>query len=75
MTEPKDNQVPIWYFIGLLLVVYGVLITGAGIYQLLNPPEVKTVLFELHAGIWWGALLLLLGLVYVFKFRPGRAGA
>ena len=24
----------------------------------------------LHAGIWWGALLLLLGLIYTIKFAP-----
>jgi hypothetical protein len=27
---------------------------------------------ELHVGIWWGALLIAIGLVYVYFFRPGR---
>ena len=27
---------------------------------------------ELHVGIWWGALLLALGGVYVYFFSPGR---
>jgi hypothetical protein len=30
------------------------------------------VLFELHAGIWWGVLLLAIGAVYTVRFRPGR---
>jgi hypothetical protein len=30
------------------------------------------VLNNLHAGVWWGALLLIIGLVYVILFRPGR---
>jgi len=24
--------------------------------------------------VWWGALLTALGVLYVVKFRPGRAG-
>jgi hypothetical protein len=60
----------IWFFIGLLLLAYGILILGAGVYQLDHPPDVK--LAELHVGIWWGALLTVLGLVYTLKFRPGR---
>jgi hypothetical protein len=27
---------------------------------------------ELHVGIWWGAFLIVIGLVYVYFFRPGR---
>jgi hypothetical protein len=30
------------------------------------------VLANLHAGIWWGALLVILGLIYSLKFKPGR---
>ena len=25
-----------------------------------------------HAAIWWGVLLIVLGAVYLFHFRPGR---
>ena len=62
------HGIPIWFFIGALLAVYGVLILGAGIYGLAHPPQVE--LARLHVGIWWGALLILIGLVYVVKFRP-----
>jgi hypothetical protein len=30
------------------------------------------VLFNLHAGVWWGAVLLVIGLIYCIRFRPGR---
>ena len=43
--------IPIWFFIGSLLLVYGILILGAGIYQKIVPPAQPTVLAELHAGI------------------------
>jgi hypothetical protein len=31
-------------------------------------------LTQLHTPVWWGALLTALGVLYVVKFRPGRAG-
>jgi len=64
----------IWFFIGVLLVSYGILILGAGLYELSSPPppEHRVVLSELHAGIWWGALLLIIGLFYSVRFRPGK---
>jgi hypothetical protein len=65
----------IWFFIGLLLLAYGILIFGSGLYEYFNPPAVQTVkLPELHAAIWWGILLLLIGVIYIAKFRPRRNG-
>ena len=54
---------PIWYFVGWMLLVIGILIVAAGVYQLLEPPAKKPVLFEIHVGIWWGAVILAGGLV------------
>ena len=67
----RQGMVSIWFFIGALLLVYGVLITGAGIYEL-GHPNPQVVRGDLHAGIWWGGLLLALGLFYSIKFRPGK---
>ena len=67
------SGIPIWFFIGVLLVIYGAIILGYGIFELATgsyPPLVQ--LTELHTPIWWGASLLALGLLYVEKFRPGR---
>jgi FtsH-binding integral membrane protein len=68
-------RIPIWFFIGLLLTVYGVMIFCYGCYEAMTgnfPPGVQ--LTQLHTPIWWGAILLLLGLVYVIKFRPTSGG-
>ncbi|MGA2389136.1 MAG: hypothetical protein ABSF97_09260 [Candidatus Sulfotelmatobacter sp.] len=66
-------MVSIWFFIGISLAVNGALILAAGIYELVHPPEnPSVVLFNLHASVWWGALLLLAGLAYLFKFAPQR---
>ena len=67
--------IPIWFFVGALLLIYGVLILGAGLYDLLKPPEHPLILANLHAGIWWGVLLIVLGAVYFFHFAPWRKKA
>jgi len=70
------NFISIWYFIGLLLDIYGVLILGAGIYEFIRPSENPVQLANLHAGIWWGAFLVVLGLIYTVRFAPksGKTG-
>jgi hypothetical protein len=64
-------MISIWLFIGVSLAVNGALITAAGIYQLVNPPvDPGVVLFNLHANVWWGAVLFVVGLIYCLKFSP-----
>jgi hypothetical protein len=71
-----EHQVPIWFFIGGILLVYGILITGAGVYAffLPPPPEARVALFEYHADIWWGMLMTAIGLFYCIRFNPWRGG-
>jgi hypothetical protein len=66
----ENEGISIWFFIGCLTAFYGIVILGYGLYSLANPPERLTVLHELHADIWWGALLLVVGLLYCYKFSP-----
>lgn len=68
----KAGMISIWFFIGVLLVAYGVLTLGAGLYELVVPPTDPPVLAELHSGIWWGAFILLLGAFYAWRFRPTK---
>jgi hypothetical protein len=66
----KLDRVEIWFFIGSLLFVYGLLICASGIYYLFVPPSHEVALHELHPDIWWGALLIILGFAYCFKYWP-----
>jgi hypothetical protein len=66
----RSGMISIWFFVGVLLLAYGVLIFGAGLYGLSHPPQV--VLADLHARIWWGLLLILLGAIYSIRFSPWR---
>jgi hypothetical protein len=67
------KSLSIWFFIGAIMAVYGLIILAAGIYAYVVPPVVELTLANLHAAIWWGLLMLVIGLFYVVKFRP-RAG-
>ncbi|MFZ0292253.1 MAG: hypothetical protein WAL52_01520 [Candidatus Sulfotelmatobacter sp.] len=67
------RMISIWFFIGISLAVNGALILAAGIYQLIDPPaNPGVVLFHLHANVWWGAMLLAIGILYSLKFAPRR---
>ncbi len=64
-----SSAIPIWFFIGVLLTVYGALILGYGIYELSSGTMAVP---NYHASVWWGALMLALGIFYSLRFRPGR---
>ena len=67
-----SSGISIWFFIGIALLVNGVLILGAGLYELVHPPAFQVVLYQLHANVWWGALLVFFGILYTVKFRPHK---
>jgi len=71
MTE-KHHIIPVWFFVGLLLLVYGVLIFITGLAQWSSPPA-DVQLTELHAPVWWGGLLTVLGALYLYMFRPDKS--
>lgn len=64
------DLIPVWFFVGLLLGVYGLLILASGLAELSNPPA--TVLANLHAPVWWGAFMVVIGAAYCVAFRPRR---
>jgi hypothetical protein len=69
------EEISIWFFIGVSLLVNGVLITGAGLYEwFIQPPVVPVVLYKVHANVWWGAILFILGVVYCWHFWPQHSG-
>jgi hypothetical protein len=64
------GSISIWFFIGISLLVNGLLILASGIYELFHPPQAPVVLFDLHASVWWGALLTTLGIIYSVTYNP-----
>jgi len=71
----SGGTLSIWFFIGVSLAVNGAIICGTGVYELISPPEHQVVLYNLHANVWWGAVLLILGLFFSLRFSPAKERA
>jgi len=66
-------MLPVWFFIGIILTLYGVMIFIEGLYDLSHPTD--TVLGNLYPAIWWGAIMAAIGVLFVVKNRrPTNAG-
>jgi hypothetical protein len=70
MESGGRKRISIWFFIGVLLIAYGFLIMGQGMWELFFPPARPVVLADLRPGLWWGALVLVLGGIYAGRFAP-----
>jgi len=66
------RMIPIWFFVGCLLSVYGVLILAAGIRDISGGADAGIAMRGLHLQLWWGGALLTLGLIYTVRFWPRR---
>lgn len=66
------ESISIWWFAGLLLLSYGIVIFITGVYELSHPLLHPPVLNRLHAPIWWGAVLAVAGLWYLVHFHPRK---
>ena len=63
------SQISIWFFIGSLLLIYGVVATALGLVNH-DASGRAVILTELHSDIFWGLLLLALGAYSCFRFYP-----
>jgi hypothetical protein len=66
------GMISIWFFIGCLLLIYGLLILAAGLQQTSAPNQANIGMRDLHLQFYWGIGMLALGLVYLIGFRPRR---
>lgn len=65
----KPRMKPIWYFVGWVLGLIGLVILVAGLYNLAYPSEATTELAHLHPNIWWGGFMLICGIVFWWGSR------
>ncbi len=71
MSEATPKMKPIWFFVGVILLVLGAVILGTGIYDLVRGVESGKVLARLHPAVWWGGLKTAVGLLFVVLNRMG----
>ena len=72
MSEQPQGMKPIWYFVGLLMLVIGLLIFGSGIYYYFYPSLSATVLQEVHPNIWWGGIMTIFGFIMLWLNKDAR---
>jgi drug/metabolite transporter (DMT)-like permease len=75
MTEQDRKErapVSIWSWVGLVVGVYGLIITGMGVYYVVRP-ETVTATHELNPSLWWGALMVVAGVVFLALGRKETA--
>ena len=60
---------PIWYFVGLILLVIGCILFLTGLYLLISPQEKQSVIGDLHPDIWWGGFMVIVGILFVLGNR------
>jgi len=57
----------IWFFVGLIMLIIGIIVFLAGVYELISPTAQDIKLVNLHTNIWWGAIIAVAGLIYIVK--------
>ena len=76
-SKPHDHHmIPVWFFVGVILLLYGLIILATGIYDYSRPPLEALLSIPpamRHPAVWWGALLTVIGGIYVFAYMPKRS--
>jgi hypothetical protein len=73
----RGESLSIWFFCGILTLGYGLVLSVTGFLEWTgfygrHFELQKTVLMQYQPTLWWGLFLLLFGLFYTVKFRPGK---
>lgn len=68
VAEPGSEPLPIWFFVGVILAVYGIIILLAGLFGTPRP----TVLAETRPALWWSAVMIAFGLLFTLAGLWGR---
>ena len=72
MSAGARETMSIWFFCGVMLLAYGLIICVTGLFEMSHPLVNPPALAGLNAPVWWGALLAIAGLAYTIKFFPRK---
>jgi hypothetical protein len=50
----RGEMLSIWFFVGALMLIYGLVLMPYGAWEWLGNHEANTVLHNLHPTFWWG---------------------
>ena len=72
----ESAELSIWFFCGILMLAYGLVLVATGISEYHKPPPNELLLpwlQPLHPTLWWGIFMTVFGGFYTVRFRPGRS--
>jgi len=72
MSTEQNQMRPIWYFVGWILISIGGIVILSGIYNLFFELPNTSVMEGLHPNLWWGTILLIVGIIYAWKNKDIR---
>lgn len=67
MTDSKENEakiISIWTWVGMVLGIYGTIVTGAGVYYIFYP-ETKTATAKYNPSLWWGIIMIVSAIIFL----------
>ena len=71
--DDETTELSIWFFCGILMLAYGVVLIVTGILEFHNPPPNEILLPWLqpvHPTLWWGVVMSIFGGIYTAKYWP-----
>jgi hypothetical protein len=67
--ERTRRMKAIWRSVGLILLSMGTVIFLTGLYEVFFRIKIHTVLAHLYPNIWWGSILILVGMIFFLTNR------
>ncbi len=68
--EKEKGPLPIWFFVGIILAVYGLLVMGNGFVREQSDRVVQVT--ALSPDIWWGGVMIAAGILFFVIGLRGR---
>ena len=72
-SEKHDGgMLNIWFFVSLILIAYGIILTLAGVYYAFRP-YTGNDFGHFNLNLWWGIIMLISGGFFQFISHKGRS--
>lgn len=68
MNDEQEKMVSIWVLVGMILCLFGSIITGCGLYYASTGVQ-NTVMNETNPSLWWGSIILVSGIILLISDR------
>jgi len=66
MSDHQPAALGIWLFIGAVLMIYGVLIFGTGMYHFMFHEPFHSKLAVMHPDMIWGGVMFVAGFLFLY---------